>query len=113
LWIDGGTSDTVGAAKNFLNVNTWASKCTFMNNDEAICAVPDPTTLIRGIGFAPQLATDTNDTIYKINIRNGLQTIVGKPEGNRTIQTVTVSSDGQYAFLQDQNTQEIVKMKLK
>ncbi|MCX6780601.1 MAG: hypothetical protein NT003_00560, partial [Candidatus Magasanikbacteria bacterium] len=73
LWIDGGTSDTVGATKNFLNINTWANKCTFMNNDEAICAVPDPTTLVRGIGFAPQLATNTNDTIYKINIRNGLQ----------------------------------------
>lgn len=113
LWIDGGTTDTVGAAKNFLDVNTWASKCNFMNDAEVLCAVPDPERLIPGIGFAPQLATETNDTIYKINIRSGLKTLVGKPEGDRTIQTVTPSPDGQYAFLTDQISGEVIKMRLK
>src|SRR3989344_3658340 len=113
LWIDGGTSDTVGVAKNYLDVNTWASKCTFLDDDEAICAVPDPDRMIPGIGFAPQLATHTNDTMYKINIRTGLQTLVGKPDGEHTIETVSVSKDGEFLFMKDQNSGEILKIRLK
>lgn len=113
LWIDGGTTDTVGAAKTYLDVNTWASKCSFANDSEVMCAVPDPERMIPGIGFAPQLATNTNDTVYKINIRTGLKTLIGKPEGDRTIGTVTPSKDGQYVFLTDQISGEIIKMRLK
>jgi len=113
LWIDGGSDETVGAAKNYLGLDTWASKCTFLNNDEVICAVPDPNSLLPGIGFAPQLATNTNDTVYKVNIRTGLQTIVGKPDGNHTIDTLSVSSDGSNLFMKESGTGEILKMQLK
>lgn len=113
LWIDGGSDETVGAAKNYLGLDTWASKCTFLNNDEVICAVPDPNTLLPGIGFAPQLATNTNDTVYKVNIRTGLQTIVGKPDGNHTIESLSVSGDGSNLFMKESGTGEILKMQLK
>ncbi len=113
LWIDGGTNESVGAAKNYLNVNTWAHKCTFMNNNEILCAVPNPEKLVPGIGFAPDLATDTDDTIYKINIKTGLQLIVAKPTGNRTIQHIDISADGHTMFLKDQNSGDILKMELK
>lgn len=113
LWIDGANNDTIGAAKNFLGVNTWASKCSFMNNDEVLCAVPDPDRLIPGIGFAPQLATDTNDSIYKINIKSGLQTLVGKPDGEHTIDSLSVSKDGNELFMKEQATGQILKMQLK
>jgi Tol biopolymer transport system component len=113
LWIDGGNDETVGAAKNYLGLDTWASKCTFLNNDEVICAVPDPNSLLPGIGFAPQLATNTNDTVYKVNIRSGLQTIVGKPDGNHTLDTLSVSADGSNLFMKESGTGEILKMQLK
>ncbi len=113
LWVDGGNDDTVGAAKNYLGVNTWASKCTFQSNDEVLCAVPDPDKLTPGIGFAPQLATDTNDTIYKINIKTGLQVVIGKPEGNRTLSQMVVSKDGSYLYMKDAQTDEVIKMQLK
>lgn len=113
LWVDGGTNDSVGAAKNYLSVNTWAHKCSFLDDNEIICAVPDPNKLQSGIGFAPQLATDTDDTIYKINIRTGLQIIIGKPDGDRTIEHIDISKDGSVAYLKDQNSGEIVKMPLK
>ncbi len=113
LWVDGGTDSTVGQLKNAFPIKTWASKCTFASNDEAICAVPNPDTLLPGIGFAPQLATNTDDTIYKINLKSGLQTIVGKPDGNRTISEVTASEDGQYLYMKDQNSGELLKMRLK
>ena len=113
LWVDGGDDASVGAAKNFLNVNTWASKCSFMNNDEVLCAVPDPDRLIPGIGFAPQLATDTNDAIYKINIRSGLQTLVGKPDGEHTIDSLSISKNGNNLFMKEHATGQIIKMQLK
>lgn len=113
LWIDGGSDETIGAAKNYLGINTWASKCTFLNNDEVLCAVPDPDRLLPAIGFAPQLATNTNDTVYKVNIRSGLQTIVGKPDGDHTIDTLSVSADGSNLFMKENGTGEILKMQLK
>ncbi|MDQ5931355.1 MAG: hypothetical protein QG607_56 [Patescibacteria group bacterium] len=113
LWIDGGSDETVGAAKNYLGIDTWASKCTFLNNDEVLCAVPDPSRLLPGIGFAPQLATNTNDTVYKVNIRSGLQTIVGKPDGDHTIDTLSVSADGTNLFMKESGSGEILKMQLK
>lgn len=113
LWVDGGTSENIGVIKNYLGVNTWAHKCTFTNNNEALCAVPDPDKLPNGIGFAPWLATNTNDTIYKINLQTGFQTVVAKPEGNRTIEQMQVSQDGSTLFMKDQNTGEVLKMKLK
>lgn len=113
LWVDGGNNDTVGAAKNYLSINTWAHKCTFATNDEVICAVPNPDKLIPGIGFAPQLANDTDDTIYKVNIKTGLQTIIAKPDGNRTIDQVSLSKDGGTLFMKDKASGELLKMRLK
>ena len=51
--------------------------------------------------------------MYKINIRTGLQTLVGKPDGEHTIETVSVSKDGEFLFMKDQNSGEILKMRLK
>lgn len=113
LWIDGASDETVGAAKNYLGINTWADKCTFLNNDEVLCAVPDPDRLIPGIGFAPSLATNTNDTIYKVNIRTGLQVIVGKPDGDHTIDSLAISKDGSNLFMKEMGSGEILKMQLK
>lgn len=113
LWVDGGGNDTVGAAKNYLSINTWAHKCTFATTDEVICAVPNPDKLIPGIGFAPQLANDTDDTIYKVNIKTGLQTIIAKPDGNRTIDQVSLSKDGSMLFMKDKASGELLKMRLK
>ncbi len=113
LWVDGGSNETIGAAKNYLSINTWAHKCTFVDNDEAICAVPNPDKLLPGIGFAPNLATDTDDTIYKINIKTGLQTIVAKPNGNLTIDQLSVSKDGGTLFMKEKKSGEILKMRLK
>lgn len=113
LWIDGGTQDTIGAIKSFLGVFTWAHKCTFASDSEVICAVPNPEKLEVGIGFTPLLANDTDDSMYKINIKTGLQRAIGKPEGNRTIEQVTVSKDGRYIYMKDKNSGEILKMEVR
>lgn len=113
LWVDGGTDDTIGAAKNFLNVQTWADKCAFASNDEILCAVPNPDNMPVGVGFAPWSATDTDDTVYKINIKTGLQTIIGKPNGNRTIEQMSISKNGGSLFLKDKNSGEVLTMNLK
>lgn len=113
LWVDGGTDATVGVYKNNLNVKTWAHKCTFTSTDFIYCAVPDPNYLAAGVGFDPTLATDTHDSIYKINIKTGAQYFVAKPAGELTLSELNVSTDGKYLFFKTADTNTVSKMLLK
>lgn len=111
LWIVGAQGDAIGQGRRSLGINTWASKCTFANQQEIYCAVPKE--LERGSGIFPDLAKKTSDDIYKININTGSKSLVAIPDGKYNIDSLNLSSDQSNLFFTDSTTKEIYKIELK
>lgn len=74
LWITGAYGDNIGGNRQMLKLNTWAHKCTFTNESTLFCAVPKD--LPQGAGILPEVASDSKDDMYKIDLRTGLKTAV-------------------------------------
>lgn len=111
LYVVNAQGDAIGSAKRDLGVNTWADKCMFVNDFEMFCAVPDQ--LEPGTGLQRSLADFVPDTVYKIDIRNGAKTSIGRPEDNISISSVSASADQSVLFLTDAITGSLHKMRLK
>lgn len=111
IWIANGEGDAIGTGKKDLGLNTWAEKCTFADDSTLYCAVPD--TLDEGAGMAPETAKFTPDTLYKIDVRTGSKSIVGKPTGNFSISNLSVDSDSANLIFTDQTTGALHKMRLR
>jgi len=111
IYIANGQGDAIGSGKRDLGINTWAEKCTFADDTTLYCAVPDK--LEDGMGLAPELAKFTPDTLYRIDVRTGAKTIVGKPEENFSISNLSVDGDKSNLFFTDQATGALHKMRLK
>lgn len=110
IWIANGEGDAIGTGKKDLGLNTWAEKCTFADDTTLFCAVPDE--LQEGAGIEPELAKFTPDTIYKVDVRTGVKSIVGKPVGNFSISNLSVDGDGANLIFTDQTTGALHKMRL-
>lgn len=111
IWIANGEGDAIGTGKKDLGLNTWAEKCTFADDSTLYCAVPD--TLDEGAGMAPETAKFTPDTLYKIDVRTGSKSIVGKPTGNFSISNLSVDGDNANLIFTDQTTGALHKMRLR
>jgi hypothetical protein len=103
--------DRIGENTKDLGLNTWADKCTFSNNTTMYCAVPK--TLERGAGLFPQMAENTADDIYKVDIQSGTKTKIAIPEQDLTVVDIGVSADGSNLFFNDKSTGQLHKIKLK
>jgi hypothetical protein len=70
-----------------------------------------PVTLDSGAGFAPSLANTTPDSLVKIDVETGDQTIIPMPE-DHIIDTINVSPDGQKLFFTDKQKAGIFSVNL-
>lgn len=111
LWIVDSTSDTIGQNRQSLDLQTWASKCTFASNTEIYCAVPE--TLERGAGLFPELADKTKDNLYKIDLTTGTKKIIAVPNGTYNISQVIVSGSQDYLYFTDKTTGLMYQVRLK
>jgi len=111
LWIVNAQGDSIGTGRADLELNTWASKCTFSGNQEVYCAVPD--SLERGAGLFPEMADRTQDSLYRIDLSTGVKQLIAVPDGKYNISSLVVSSDQKNLFFTDKTTQEIYKVNLK
>jgi len=100
LWIVNSYGDKIGSGRSYLNLNTWAEKCTFQDERFVYCAVP--TQLERGAGFAPALYDSTPDQIYRVDLQTGIKTEIPVSE-DRTITNMFISSDGKTLQFTDEN----------
>jgi Tol biopolymer transport system component len=102
LYLADGSSDSVGANKQAVALNTWADKCT-LEGGVAYCAVPK--TLPQGAGFSRELAAGTPDYVYRVNLSTGGTTLVAEPLGQNgaglTVNNITVSADGSWLYFTD------------
>ena len=111
LWIVDAQGDNIGRGRKNLKINTWADKCTYVNDTEIYCAVPEE--LPEGAGMFPELAASTKDRLYKINTVTGLRKLVAVPDSTYNMSNLVVSENGYYLYFTDKTTKRIYKIKLK
>jgi len=111
LWIIDADLDNMGANRRSLGINSWAKKCIFADSNTLYCAIP--TVLPRGAGLQPDLADNTNDSIWKINLTSGQRTVVATPSTSMSIFSLSLSRDKNSLYFVDRNTNTVRKMRLK
>ncbi|MFA6322500.1 MAG: hypothetical protein WCX71_03395 [Candidatus Buchananbacteria bacterium] len=111
LWIVEAQGESIGQNRKNLQLNTWADKCTFSNNDTVYCAVP--TQLKEGAGIFYKEMDDVSCDIYKIDLVSGAKTKIAIPEGNQNIETMMTSDDGKYLYFTSQANGKLYKINLK
>lgn len=72
LWVVDSQGDSIGNNRQLLQLNTWADKCTFSNDDTLYCAIP--RNLPTGAGMSRSIANSNPDDLYKIDLKTGLKT---------------------------------------
>lgn len=72
LWIVNSYGEGIGNSRQSLLVNTWADKCTFGDDNTLFCAIPRDLPV--GAGMAREIANDSFDDLYKIDLQTGQKT---------------------------------------
>lgn len=108
LWIVGAQGNNISNNRTDIGLATWANKCTFASNTEVYCAVPE--NLPRGAGMFPELANQTKDNLYQINLTNGSKKLIAIPNGSYNISQVMVS--GKNLYFTDQTTKQVYQINL-
>ncbi len=100
LWVDIAEGDAIGSGRKLLNVNTWADKCAFADERFVYCGVPEQ--LPTGAGFAPGLADNISDRLYRIDIQTGAKSELPL-ETPHVIQQIFLGPDGRSVYFTDKN----------
>lgn len=111
LWIADAQGEKIGTGRNKLGIQTFADKCVFSSASEIYCAVPE--SLEEGAGLLKEMAKNTKDNLYKINVKTGLKKLIALPDGKFTMSDLIVSDNEYYLYFTDANTGKINKIKLK
>jgi len=109
LWIVDANPSSAGANRRLLNVNTWAHKCTMVDERFAYCAVPEIMDI--GAGFAPSLSDDTPDRLIKIDTVTGSKTEL-PTEGMHTIDSIFMGDNGKTIYFTDKHQSGIFKISI-
>lgn len=109
LWTVDAHGDAVGANRRPLNLNTWADKCTFAGNNGLYCAVPQ--RLERGAGMLPEIAANTPDVLYRINLQTGLREMINT-NLNHPMTNLRLSPDGNYLYYIDPISGRLMRINL-
>lgn len=110
LWIVSGAVDSIGQGRKSFNLMTWANKCTFANNDEVYCAVPE--SLPEGAGLFPELADSSKDLLYKIDLKTGTKKLLAIPDESYNISDIMVPEDQSVLYFTDKKTNGVYKVDL-
>ncbi|MBP7005595.1 hypothetical protein KBB27_00515 [Patescibacteria group bacterium] len=111
LWITSGDATTINTNRKRLLLNTWADKCGWSGDSVLVCAVP--SSLETGAGLQRDIANKGPDQIYKIDLKTSQKTNLGTVDGSTDISHVTVSADGQTAYLVDHTSGHISSFNLR
>lgn len=111
LWIAETENGNIGSVTRGITLETWASKCTFANDDEVYCAVPK--TLQTGAGLFPETADTTADDLYKIDLKTGTKNLIATPSGDYTISQILVDQGQSKLYFTDKQSGELYQVNLK
>ena len=110
LWISGGDPDTINIGRTKLDLQTWADKCAWANDDVIYCAVP--ASLPRGAGLQPDLFNNIADSFIKIDLASGARTQLGAPTGNLSVRNPVLTTNKQNIIFTDATTGKLFDFKL-
>lgn len=109
IWISDAQGDDIGRNRRPLSLNTWAEKCTFGTERFLYCGVP--TDLEAGIAFAPELAENIPDELFRIDTQTGIKTRIELDDAH-VIDNIFVGEDGQSLYFTDKTQQGIFEVSL-
>jgi hypothetical protein len=110
LWITNANGDTIGQDTEPLQIDTWASKCSFASDKLLYCAVP--RSLADGAGWLPPETLDTPDDVYAIDLETMAKSLV-IAEGNYNMSNLIITKDGNTLYFTDNKTGGLYKLPLK
>jgi len=110
LWVSGASSDNMNSNRVKLQLNTWADKCAWQNDESLICGVP--VVLDQGAALQRSLSQSTPDEIWKINLKTGEKINLGQPVANVSIENISITPDGKSAIFNDVNTGRLIRYDL-
>jgi len=110
LWLVNAQGEAIGSGRTDLGLNTWASKCTFAGNDKVYCAVPE--SLPQGAGLFPELADQTKDDLYAIDLKTGQKKLIAVPDSSYNISQISVSDNQKTLYFTDKQSQKLYKISL-
>ncbi len=110
LWLVNSSVDSIGVNRTDLQLETWVDKCSFTNSSEIYCAVPNE--LPKGAGLYPELAQNSYDSLYKINLQTGQKDLIAIPDNAYNVSSLIISEDQRTAFFTDNITGQIHKINL-
>lgn len=108
LWSVRADPGNVGQDRRKLNVNTWANKCDFANDQYVYCGVPK--SLPEGAGFEPETADNIEDNIYRINVDDGSRTQISTGGESFTVESIKVNQDSSQLFITAENQVGLFKI---
>ncbi len=111
LWVVNAEGNKIGTGRQSLGLNTWSDKCVFASNEEIYCGVPE--NLEEGAGMFPEVAAQTKDNLYKINVQTGQKELMAIPNKEVNVSDLTVSQDGSKLYFKDNLSGQIHKINLR
>ncbi|OGH92740.1 MAG: hypothetical protein A2534_02440 [Candidatus Magasanikbacteria bacterium RIFOXYD2_FULL_39_9] len=109
LWIVDSQGDSIGNNRKLLQLNTWADKCTFGNDDTAYCAVPK--NLPTGAGMSRSIAQYNYDDLYKIDLKTGLKTPISL-DSDYNIKSISYDANHNKVIFTDLNKTGVFESQL-
>jgi len=110
LWVVDSYGDSIGNNRTLVNLNTWASKCTFSGDTTLFCAVP--RVLPTGAGMNKNVANNTYDDLYKIDLATGLKTPISMGNDNYTVDNISYNTQKNKVMFTDTNKTGIFEVNL-
>lgn len=110
LWVSGGSGDSIGENRRSLNLNTWADKCAWQDENILYCGVPQALDI--GAGLNRDAYNDTPDDLYRIDLRTGVSIKVNTTDQTFPIRQPVLSADGSSFIFTDAISGNLYKYKL-
>jgi len=111
LWMANASGESIGSGRRSFGLETWADKCVFASGTNLYCAVPEK--LEEGAGLFPEMAKNTQDRLYSIDVQTGLKKLVAIPDGKYNMSNLIISDNGYYLYFTDETTKKLHKINLK
>lgn len=110
LWISGGAPETMNVGRTKLDLQTWADKCVWADDDTIYCAVP--AGLPTGAGLQPDLFTNIPDSFLKIDLQTGAKVALGAPPGTISVRKPVLTADRQHIIFTDALTGKLYDFRI-
>ncbi len=110
LWISDASGAEIGRNRRQLNINTWADKCVWDDEQTIYCGVP--IALPDGAGWDRNLVSSVSDNIYRIDLKTGTAKKINQTPLTRPINNPQLNSEQNQIIYTDTITGHLYKFDL-